>query len=133
MEDSLTNQYAALKREIDAKEEELEVLKDRYHKMEREVLEHFERNATTSVKGPAGTVYMHRQTWTSILPGTPVETIRSAFALLGWEGMLKDAVCSPQSLSAAVRQLEAEEKPLPPEVQAIIKTTEVFQARVRKS
>ena len=131
MDDSLPNQYAALKQQIDEQEGVLDGMKDRLKALEKDVLAYFERHATTSVKGPAGTVHLHRQTWSKIVEGTPDELVQEAFQEVGWGGMVKRSV-NANSLSAAVRQMEADEKPLPPLLQSIIKTAEVFQVRVRK-
>lgn len=132
MDDNLPERYALLYIEIAEDEAKLDDKKKQYAAMERDMLAWLEKNSIVNVKNSHGTVFLERKTWSRVVDGTPEEQIRAAFRLMGWEAMLKPT-CNVQSLSAAVRNEENEERPLPPEVAAILKTAEVFKVKVRRS
>ena len=113
-------------RERDLKHE-LDNIKKAKDRLEPEILEHWVDNEIQSQRVRGNTLYLHTQTWASAGDNRQraVEALRAA----GLEDLI---TVNSQTLSAFVREKQANGEALPPEVQDTITITERVSLRARR-
>lgn len=117
-----------LKADLDA---ELESCKKRLAEIEPILLDQFSQNSTSKVTAHGRTVYVHRQLWAKAKDGDKqavIEALRASSLT-----QYVSETFNTNSLSAYVRELEAQGVPLPEPLAATIETSEVFSLRSRTS
>ena len=131
----LTERKAA----IDA---ELKGIKARLADLEPKLLAFFEDMGMQSVKANGRTFYIHRQLWAGKLADADAHAFAEAMRAIGLGDMVKESV-NAQTLSSWVREQAAELEPgsspeeivaaLPEGLRGLMKVSEVFSVRSRKS
>lgn len=120
----------AVEEQIERVESDLKGLKERAEKLDEEVQSLFCEHGIQNIGVGGKTVYMSRQTWTSVRPERKEEA-RKVLEALGLGDFVKESV-SGQQLSAWVRERIDQNETIPPELQECIRVTEKLSIRVRK-
>ena len=124
--------YRDLRDEQKRLEGEAEGIKARANEIERELVEEFSDEGVQNVKIDGSTVFLRRELWAQKEQGVSsddvVEALREAglgdFVALGYNS---------SALSARLRELDADDAPLPAALVGVVKVAEVFKIRYQKS
>jgi|TARA_Y100000310_G_scaffold279163_1_gene298136 hypothetical protein len=92
----------------------------------------FEANGVSQFKADNTVVYIHKQLWASKQEGVIDDELRDAFDASGLSEFVKPKM-NVQSFSAHCRELAAEGEELPQRLRPLIKLTETYKLRTRKS
>lgn len=96
------------------------------------VLDYFQRHGMNQFKVDGITVYMARELWAGREDDVSHEQACAALEEAGLGDYAGPRINS-QSLSAHIRELDAAGDPLPPPLVGVIKVSEVFKIKTRKS
>lgn len=121
------SELAARRREL---ESELNAVRAEMAELEAYLLEAFEKAGISNVSVDGMTCYLHRQLWARAKEGN-YERACMALREVGL-GRLVEQRFNTNSLSAWVREHEAEGKALPSALADAIEVSEVFSVRTRK-
>ena len=119
------------KRKLEAK---IKTMTSELRDIEERVITYFERQGLQNLRTEAGTAYLNRKLFASLNvngDGTK-EAAHAALRATGLDYMVKDTV-NANTLSAHVRELDANGDELPDELQPHIKVSEVFRIGIRSN
>jgi hypothetical protein len=117
-------------RKDDLKREEKEVDRDIRQK-EAGILEYFERSGISNVSIDGRTLYIHRSQWARGRSDIDPEIVIEALRANGLGDMVKETF-STQTLSSYVRELDREDKSMPPGLAEVIDISEKVTVGVRR-
>jgi hypothetical protein len=126
--ESLTKRYvglADLERELKAKLDEVQKSKA---EIEPQIMDHWANHGIESQRVNGVTIYPHRQVWASH-GGDPQRAV-AAMRAVGLDDLV---TVNSQTLSAWVREKQANGEAIPPEVEGAIIVTERVSLRTRRS
>ena len=112
-------------------ETEIDTVKAEATQLEQLLLPEFERSGVEKVSMDGRTVYLERKLWAKAKDGN-----KAAVCIALKRAHLGDFVeetFNTNSLSAYVRELDREEKRLPPSLCGVLEISEVFKLRTRRS
>ena len=119
---------------LQARKDELEDLLDDTKRLIREVeqqiLKEFETSGVSNVRINGELVYLHRQLWARARDGDK-HALCAALRANGL-GLFVEESCNTNSVSAYVREQDAQGIELPAGLAEVIEVTEVFSVRSRK-
>ncbi len=124
--------YAKLDKERRTLNARLKKLDTLIEETSHAVLDHFQKIGIDRVTVDGVTIYVRRQLWAGREDGVTVDEACTALKDAGLPEYAHERV-NTQSLSAFVRELDAAGKPLPAELQGVIKVSEVFKVQTRMS
>lgn len=125
-------QYIALSGRAKELGTKLDSVKEEIAQLQDKLLKDFEREGVANLTVDGRTVYLHRQLWARARPEVERHEITSALKRAGLGQFVSESF-NMQTLSAWVRELEAAEEALPPELSDVLTTSEVWSLRVRKA
>ena len=123
--------FVALEERRRQLETEIDTVKAEAAQLEELLLPEFERNGLEKVSIDGCTVYLERKLWAKAKDGD-----KAAVCKVLKRARLGDFVeetFNTNSLSAYVRELDREEKPLPPSLREVLEISEVFKLRTRRN
>lgn len=109
---------------------ELDEVKRQRADLERELVEAFTEAQTNSTTVRGRTVYLQRTVVASKRPGVTTEQLVAALRAIGKEELITKDTVSAQTLSAFVREIDAADEELPPELAAVVAPFEKYEIRV---
>ena len=112
-------------------EAEIDTIKAESAELEVRLLPQFEQSGTERIAIDGRTVYVERKLWAKAKDGD-----KGAVCKALKRARLGDYVeetFNTNSLSAYVRELDREDKPLPPSLATVLDVSEVFKLRTRRS
>ena len=112
-------------------EKKLEKVKETRKEVEGRLLTQFEKAGMRSANVDGKTVYIHKQLWASPKDGRTA--VCDALRELGMGDEYVVENFNTNSLSAYVRELDAQEEELPEKLSAVIDVVAKFALRVRKA
>lgn len=123
----LEDEIARLEKDLKAKQAEQDALKE-------QLLQQFEARNLKNLKVGRRLVYVHRSVWASVPPEHAGE-VKRALRDLDLSEFIKETVNS-QQLSAHVREYPEDDQgmpSLPEQLQGLLRVTEKYDLRIRKS
>jgi len=113
-------------------EQQLKEIKAAMADLEEPVLSYFEEKGIDRVTINGITLYPRRELWAAMAEGMDQEKVCQALIAAGLEEYV-GLRFNTTSLSAFLRDLEAEGQPLPPELEGVIVPVEKFKVGTRKA
>jgi len=99
--------------------------------IEQLLLPEFERNGLEKVSIDGRTVYLERKLWAKAKDGDKAAMCKALKR--AHLGDFVEQTFNTNSLSAYVRELDREEKPLPPSLRKVVEISEVYKLTTRRS
>lgn len=125
------HRFLQLTDEIKTQEAKLKALKNELDSMKDQLLSEFEREGTDQVRMGSRLVYVHEQVKASVI-AEHKEAAAEALRKMKLDGFVHEIV-NAQQLSAYVRELREEEKPIPGDLAPLIRIWTDFDLRVKKA
>jgi hypothetical protein len=116
------------RRELEA---EIDIIKAEAAELEQRLLPQFELSGMERVSIDGRTVYIERKLWAKAKDGDKVAVCKALKRCR--LGDYVEETFNTNSLSAYVRELDREERQMPPTLAAVLDVSEVFKLRTRKS
>jgi hypothetical protein len=112
-------------------ETEIEALRAEAAQLEQALLPQFEHAGVDRISLDRRTVYVERKLWAKAKDGDKAAVCKALRRAR--MGDYIEETFNTNSLSAYVRELDREERPLPPTLAAVLDVSEVFKLRTRSS
>jgi len=123
--------FVALEERRRQLEAEVETLKTEAAELEQRLLPQFEQEGFEKITVDGRTVYVERRLWAKAKDGDKAAVCKALKrARLG---DYVEETFNTNSLSAYVRELDREERPLPPSLREVLEVSEVFKLKTRRS
>ncbi len=123
--------FVALEERRRALEAEIDTLKAEAAELEQRLLAQFEQSGMERVAIDGRTVYVERKLWAKAKDGDKAAVCKALKRCR--LGDYVEETFNTNSLSAYVRELDREGRPLPPTLAAVLDVSEVFKLRTRRS
>lgn len=123
--------FVALEERRRQLEAEVDSVKAEAAELEQRLLPQFEQSGMERVFIDGRTVYIERKLWARAKDGDKHAVCRALKRCR--LGDYVEETFNTNSLSAYVRELDREERPLPPALAAVLEVSEVFKLRTRRS
>jgi hypothetical protein len=123
--------FVALEEQRHRLETEIDTIKAEAAELERRLLPQFEQSGTERIAIDGRTVYVERKLWAKPKDGDKPAVCKALKRCR--LGDYVEETFNTNSLSAYVRELDREERPLPPTLAAVLEVSEVYKLRTRKS
>ena len=124
--------YVRLRRRQAELSSESDTIKEEADGIEQELLEEFATDGVQSMNVDGVTVYLNRQLWAGLEEGVSKSDAMEALRRAGLDHFISEAY-NTSTLSGWLRDLEREDEQLPPELEGVIKSTERYSLRTRRS
>jgi hypothetical protein len=112
-------------------EAEVDTIKAEATELEGRLLPQFEQSGTERIAIDGRTVYVERKLWAKAKGGNKAAVCKALKR--AHLGDYVEQTFNSNSLSAYVRELDREERPLPPSLREVLEVSEVFKLRTRRS
>ena len=112
-------------------ETEIDTVKAEAAQLEQLLLPEFERSGVEKVSMDGRTVYLERKLWAKAKDGNKAAVCKALKR--AHLGDFVEETFNTNSLSAYVRELDREERPLPSSLRDVLEVSEVFKLRTRRS
>ena len=112
-------------------ETEIDIVRSEAAQLEQLLLPEFERNGLEKVSFDGRTVYLERKLWAKAKDGNKAAVCKALKR--AHLGDFVEETFNTNSLSAYVRELDREDRPLPPSLRDVVEISEVFKLRTRRS
>lgn len=112
-------------------ETEIDAIKAEAAQLEQMLLPEFERSGLEKVSIDGRTVYLERKLWAKAKDGDKAAVCKALKR--AHLGDFVEETFNTNSLSAYVRELDREERSLPPSLRDVLEISEVFKLRTRRS
>jgi len=112
-------------------EAEVDTIKAEATELEGRLLPQFEQSGTERIAIDGRTVYVERKLWAKAKDGDKAAVCKALKR--AHLGDYVEETFNSNSLSAYVRELDREERPLPPSLREVLEVSEVFKLRTRRS
>jgi hypothetical protein len=112
-------------------EAEIDTIKAEAAELEQRLLPEFERSGMERVSIDGRTVYIERKLWAKAKAGDRAAVCKALKRCR--LGDYVEETFNTNSLSAYVRELDREERQMPPTLAAVLDVSEVFKLRTRRS
>ena len=123
--------FVALEERRRQLEAEVETIRAEATELEQRLLPQFEQEGFEKISIDGRTVYVERKLWAKARDGNKAAVCKALKrARLG---DYVEETFNTNSLSAYVRELDREERPLPPSLREVLEVSEVFKLRTRRS
>jgi len=123
--------FVALEERRRQLEAEVDTIKAEATELEQRLLPQFEQEGFEKISIDGRTVYVERKLWAKARDGNKAAVCKALKrARLG---DYVEETFNTNSLSAYVRELDREERPLPPSLREVLEVSEVFKLRTRRS
>ena len=123
--------FVALEERRRQLEAEVDTIKAEATELEQRLLPQFEQEGFEKISVDGRTVYVERKLWAKARDGNKAAVCKALKrARLG---DYVEETFNTNSLSAYVRELDREERPLPPSLREVLEVSEVFKLRTRRS
>ena len=123
--------FVALEEQRRQLEAEVDTIKAEAAELEGRLLPQFEQSGTERIAIDGRTVYVERKLWAKAKDGDKPAVCKALKrARLG---DYVEETFNTNSLSAYVRELDREERPLPPSLREVLEVSEVYKLRTRRS
>ena len=123
--------FVALEERRRQLEAEVETIRAEATELEQRLLPQFEQEGFEKISIDGRTVYVERKLWAKARDGNKAAVCKALKrARLG---DYVEETFNTNSLSAYVRELDREERPLPPSLREVLDVSEVFKLRTRRS
>ena len=123
--------FVALEEQRHQLEAEIDTIKAEASELEGRLLPQFEQSGTERIAIDGRTVYVERKLWAKPKDGDKPAVCKALKRCR--LGDYVEETFNTNSLSAYVRELDREERPLPPTLAAVLDVSEVYKLRTRKS
>ncbi|HLH16240.1 MAG TPA: hypothetical protein VKX45_03425 [Bryobacteraceae bacterium] len=123
--------FVALEERRRQLEAEVDTIKSEAAELEQHLLPQFEQEGFEKISIDGRTVYIERKLWAKAKDGNKAavcKALRRAHL-----GDYVEETFNTNSLSAYVRELDREDRPLPPTLREVLEVSEVFKLRTRRS
>ena len=123
--------FVALEERRRELEGEIDRIKSEATELEQVLMPQFEQEGVERISIDGRTVYVERKLWAKAKDGDKAAVCKALKrARLG---DYVEETFNANSLSAYVRELDREERPLPPSLREVLEVSEVFHLRTRRS
>jgi hypothetical protein len=123
--------FVALEERRRQLEAEIDTLKAEAAELEMSLLPQFEQGGLERVSIDGRTVYIERKLWAKAKEGDKAAVCKALKR--AHLGDYVEETFNTNSLSAYVRELDREGRPLPPSLREVLEVSEVFKLRTRRS
>jgi len=123
--------FVALEERRRQLETEIDTVKAEAAELEQRLLPEFERGGLEKISIDGRTVYLERKLWAKAKDGDKAVVCKALKR--AHLGDFVEETFNTNSLSAYVRELDREERPLPPTLHGVLEISEVFKLRTRRS
>jgi len=123
--------FVALEERRHQLEAEVDTIKAEAAELESRLLPQFEQSGTERIAIDGRTVYVERKLWAKAKDGDKTAVCKALKR--AHLGDYVEETFNSNSLSAYVRELDREERPLPPSLREVLEVSEVFKLRTRRS
>ena len=124
-------QFIALDERRRQLEAEIDTVKAEAAQLEQALLPEFERDGLERVSIDGKTVYLERKLWAKAKDGDKAAVCKALKR--AHLGDYVEETFNTNSLSAYVRELDREDRELPPSLREVLEISEVFKLRTRRS
>lgn len=100
--------------------------------LEQSLLEGFAEAGVQSMSVDGRTVYLERKLWARVEPGASRDQVIEGLRRAGLDHFVQDGYNS-NTVSAWLRELESSEEPIPPALEGVLGSTEVYRIRTRRA
>jgi hypothetical protein len=123
--------FVALEERRRQLEAEIDAIKAEAAQLEESLLPQFEQTGLEKVSIDGRTVYIERKLWAKAKDGDKAAVCKALKR--AHLGDYVEETFNTNSLSAYVRELDREGRPLPPSLREVLEVSEVFKLRTRRS
>ena len=123
--------FVALEERRRQLETEVDAIKAEASELESRLLPQFEQSGTERIAIDGRTVYVERKLWAKAKDGDKPAVCKALKR--AHLGDYVEETFNTNSLSAYVRELDREERPLPSSLRDVLEVSEVFKLRTRRS
>lgn len=129
----MVKRYIALRDRQKELDGQASSVKEEADALEQLLLDHFAEQSIDSMRVDGRTVYLRRQVWAKVPDGVDKAQIVSAFREAGLDHMVTPPSFNSNTVSSWMRDLEREGEALPPPLNGLLESSEVYNVRVRRS